>query len=625
MITKIIILFAGILIWFGIMPRKAFQRLKDAVEYLYSEQVDADIAALPPEVDDLTDEDDINDEELGVAIVQDIPGGTELFFTEQNTSEESSSSDEEDNVPLSSFCKKKRAESILLPPSWNKSEPNYETVNFQDCQPMIEVVKEQVSNATPLEIFECYFDDAVYDLLLTETIRYARTQKNKHEYLTSKEEIKIFIGFLIFTGYHSLPSERDYWSEREDLGVSLVKNAFSRNAYTELKSMIHFTDNSQANENKHDRSFKIRPLLTMLNERFRQWGIFHEHLSIDEMIVRYYGHHPIKQFIKAKPIRFGFKLWALCGDNGYCYNFSLYCGKEPTDQSNEPKAPLGTRVVTNMLEVIENPKRHKVYFDNFFTSYNLLCDLKQRGFCATGTVRENRTAKCPTLSSKILEKKPRGSYDWQFDHNNKILVCKWNDNKCVSLATNYDTITPVAQVQRWKKQEQKKVSIPQPQLVANYNKFMGGVDHHDWLLEKHHISVRGKKWYWCLFTRIIDMAIVNGCILYNTVHKGQKKMSIKAFRMEIAYPYLKTGHGLRVNRGRPFSLPSTSKTIVPDDIRFDGKHHYIDKREKQRRCQIMNCTGKPRTFCQKCNITLCMPGCFNDFHKKSSLQTPVFI
>lgn len=48
------------------------------------------------------------------------------------------------------------------------------------------------------------------------------------------------------------------------------------------------------------------------------------------MTVRYYGHNSLKQFIHAKPIRFGYKLWAMCGDDGYCYNFSLYCGKYTT-------------------------------------------------------------------------------------------------------------------------------------------------------------------------------------------------------------------------------------------------------------------------------------------------------
>ncbi|KAG8234996.1 hypothetical protein J437_LFUL013876 [Ladona fulva] len=46
---------------------------------------------------------------------------------------------------------------------------------------------------------------------------------------------KIFLGILIFSGYHTLPSERDYWSDQEDLGVPLVRDAMSRNTYLEIK------------------------------------------------------------------------------------------------------------------------------------------------------------------------------------------------------------------------------------------------------------------------------------------------------------------------------------------------------------------------------------------------------
>ena len=51
--------------------------------------------------------------------------------------------------------------------------------------------------------------------------------------------------------------------------------------------------------------------MDLLNKNFQQWGIFEKYLSIDEMIVRCYGHHSLKQFIRAKPIKFGYKLWAV--------------------------------------------------------------------------------------------------------------------------------------------------------------------------------------------------------------------------------------------------------------------------------------------------------------------------
>ena len=76
-------------------------------------------------------------------------------------------------------------------------------------------------------------------LLIDETIRYAKIQNNKRDFEISTTAIKIFLGFLILNGYHQLPSERDYWSEEDDLGLGIVRDAFSRNAYATLNAMIH--------------------------------------------------------------------------------------------------------------------------------------------------------------------------------------------------------------------------------------------------------------------------------------------------------------------------------------------------------------------------------------------------
>ena len=84
----------------------------------------------------------------------------------------------------------------------------------------------------------------------------------------SFEEIQVFIGFLLFIGNHTLPSERDYCSEEKDLGLDIVHNAFSRNAYLTLKFVIHFQDNFQAQKNKDDKAFKIKSLMDLFNKNF---------------------------------------------------------------------------------------------------------------------------------------------------------------------------------------------------------------------------------------------------------------------------------------------------------------------------------------------------------------------
>ena len=118
------------------------------------------------------------------------------------------------------------------------------------------------------------------------------------------------------------------------------------------------------------------------------------------MIVMYYGHNYLKQFMRGKPIRFGYKLWAVCGVSGYCYNFDLYCGKSSKDEGNDGLL-LGTNVVLKMLEAVKVPNAHSVFFDNFYTGYDLLVHLRNFSYQATGTLRENKLSKCP-LRQQIL-------------------------------------------------------------------------------------------------------------------------------------------------------------------------------------------------------------------------------
>ncbi len=65
---------------------------------------------------------------------------------------------------------------------------------------------------------------------------------------------------------------------------------------------------------------------------------------------------------------------------------------------------------------------------------------------ATGTIRVNRTENCPLEDVKSIKKKSRGSFDFQFSKNLKMV--RGNDNSVVILASNHYGIEPVAQAKR---------------------------------------------------------------------------------------------------------------------------------------------------------------------------------
>ena len=238
------------------------------------------------------------------------------------------------------------------------------------------------------DLWSLLFDEAILDHIQQETTLYARRDKNLPTFRFTMKELEVFLGIIILSGYHNLPSERDLWSKQPDLGVPLVAEVMSRDRFTQIKSCLHLEDNHSLHQS--NKVGKVTPLYDLLNTNLKKYGFFHSILSIDESMVPYYGKHSAKMFLRLKPIRFGYKLWVLAGTDGYSYQVDIYTGKS----TGEVKGPLGFRVVDSLLahvKQLSDPTRRTVFFDNFFTSYDLLRHLHGEGFKATGTIRKNRS------------------------------------------------------------------------------------------------------------------------------------------------------------------------------------------------------------------------------------------
>ena len=62
-----------------------------------------------------------------------------------------------------------------------------------------------------------------------------------------------------------------------------------------------------------------------------------------------------------------------------------------------------------------------VFFDNWFTTLDLLLYLKQKGILACGTIRANRLKGCPLKENKEMKAEGRGSLDFMSDMNSGML------------------------------------------------------------------------------------------------------------------------------------------------------------------------------------------------------------
>lgn len=115
-------------------------------------------------------------------------------------------------------------------------------------------------------------------------------------------------------------------------------------------------------------------------------------------------------------------------------------GSGAGDDDDSPKLGVGGNVVKHLTSSLPSHVGHKVYFDNYFSSVNLLQCLQKEGIWGIGTIRADRLKGAGKLlqDKKSLEKKGgRGSSDWCVDVNTNIPIVRWLDNGLVQLISNH--------------------------------------------------------------------------------------------------------------------------------------------------------------------------------------------
>lgn len=440
-----------------------------------------------------------------------------------------------------------------------------------------------IYNSSPVEIFEMFFSNSMKEYIVQ------ASQENRLK--ISLHELEVFIGIIILTTFNERTCERDYWSTDPLLECPIVRSAMSRDNFLRIKSGLKCSKNSDKNLN--DPAWRVRTLLEMFKANIKRFGFFQTALSQDEMMIKYFGRLIFKQFIRNKPVRFGIKMWALCGADGFLFECDIYCGKNSNNDGLLSKCALGSRVILKLSEkLLLSTSRKKLaqyhtYFDNYFTSADLLVHLNNVGLKATGIVRKDRMKEKNSLGKNVA----RGTYNVKSEVNSGMNYITLMDSKEVSLLSTAAGVTPLKEVKRYSKENKSKIDIPMPNAFSMYNKYMGGVDIHDQYCSSLLPSFRSKKWTWPVLLRLIQSSVTNAVLLSNAVRKNEKKASGKQFAMDIARQYLKKGKSGDLNT------------------------HQLTTIKKRKYCSQEKCESRTFLFCEKCNNSFCKT-CFEIIHSK---------
>ncbi|ENN74507.1 hypothetical protein YQE_08906, partial [Dendroctonus ponderosae] len=332
--------------------------------------------------------------------------------------------------------------------------------------------------------------------------------------------------------------EKNVLENSPDCQSTIVSKSMSRNRLEHILSNIHCCDNN--NLNKSDKFSNIRPLFDKLNSRFLHIAPMEPFHCVDEAMVPYFGIHGCKQFIRGKPLRYGYKLWVGATASGYIVWYEPYQGAKSAIKHCYKNLALGPSVVLESIGILQTKCKlsYSIYCDYFFNTLPLINTLTEKGVKCTGTIRENCLGNCHLVSDADL-KKHRGSYDFRVTDDNSIVTEKWSDNNMVHMASNDYGIFPLHQVSRYSHKGRRRI---QQQTIKNYNIYMERVDRSDQNISLYRI--RGKKWYFPIIVpHLINAAEQNAWQFHR---KQGGKLDHLAFRRNVALMLIETN---KENRG----------------------------------------------------------------------------
>lgn len=472
---------------------------------------------------------------------------------------------------------------------------------------------------SPTDCFLMLVSDDILQLMTTETNKNVAQQVNDQMISrqsrlrqwsdTTVEEMKKFLGLLIWMGLDKKPSIRHYWSKKLIYTNNVANKVMSRNHFELLLRYWHFADNTQQ-QGTPNKLYKIQPLLDKLVKNFKTYKVPGSVLAVDETMVPFRGRLRFRQYIPGKKHKYGVKLFKLCCPEAYTYNVEIYQGKSNLSGTDSLSKAVVLRLCDDYLD-----SGRTIITDNFYTSIQLAESLLTRETHLIGTVRKNRKGipKCV-----ITEKLKKGELVGK-ENDQRIVVLKWKDQRDVfalSTCNNLDIV-------QTGKTNKNGVPVCKPKLILDYNHGKTGIDVSDQLASYATAVRKSIRWYHKVACELLlGTAVVNAYIIYKSLDR-RSNMSIVDFRESICMHLM----NLEENTSKP-STPAVSLkrkhelgvTDLVDNrnrkLRRRCVHCYEKLREEGKNCRVARDeTKKVNTVCVGCENrpSVCLD-CYNTIH-----------
>ena len=200
-----------------------------------------------------------------------------------------------------------------------------------------------------------------------------------------------------------------------------IADSLTRSRFSEMKKHLYFIDSTKTVENSSE-AYKFKILYDTFNERCSEITVS-EKTAVDELIIPYQSDQTSLRLYNPKNSKkWGLKVFCLCGIGSNVYKTELYEGKTP-ETSSGTVGKSGQKVI-RLAERLPKNRNYKMFFDNGFSSPQLIFELLKKGiFRSDERMRSQGRGMC---EKKVLKM-----------HSGTLTATKWWDNKAVTLVSSY--------------------------------------------------------------------------------------------------------------------------------------------------------------------------------------------
>nr|CAH7713333.1 unnamed protein product [Callosobruchus chinensis] len=326
----------------------------------------------------------------------------------------------------------------------------------------------------PIDFFLLFADDKFFDLLVNETNAYAELvllndrNPRPQSRISRRNPVNKEMKFSIW-GLSSYQG-LEITGGKIDYIICHLEVLF---IYIIMRC-LHFSPNPKEGESRStDRHYKVRTLVNFFNDKMLATYSPQKTLAIDESMLLWRRRLMFRQYIKNEKHKYGIKYNTGAADNiggkGHAVNIVIHLANNYLDQG------------------------YSLYMDNFYNSVDFARQLLEINTYCTGTLRNGRKGNPSEVAKAKLK----------VEHEN--------------------VLREVASRSGRTKQK--------PMPIAEYNKFMSGIDLQDQMMAYYSSNRKTIRWYKKVGIHIIEMMLYNSFMPYN-IH-SEHRMSYLDFQHSI--------------------------------------------------------------------------------------------